>query len=165
MSKPLLARLQDKLPLSMLRIAINLWPPLWGAGIEITKITPDYLYIHVILKLRFFNRNYVGTHFGGSIFTMTDPFMMLMLIKNLGTDYIVWDKAATIDFKKPGLGTISATFQFTEEEIQTIKTTTDQQGKYVFDRPVDVINEAGEVVASVVRTLYVRRKDFVPPQK
>ncbi|MDR3477686.1 MAG: DUF4442 domain-containing protein [Gammaproteobacteria bacterium] len=162
MAKHFLARLQDNLPLSVFRVIINFWPPLLGAGIHITKVTPDYRHVEVELKIRWYNRNYVGTHFGGSIFAMTDPFMMLMLLKNLGQDYIVWDKAASIDFKKPGRGTIKASFTFSADEIQQIKATTDQKGKYVFDRPVDIVDEAGNVIASVIRTLYVRRKDFLP---
>jgi acyl-coenzyme A thioesterase PaaI-like protein len=159
MANHFLARLQDHLPLNIFRLVVNFWPPLLGAGIKITKVTPDYRHIEVELRLRWYNKNYVGTHFGGSIFAMTDPFMMLMLIKNLGNDYIIWDKAASIDFKKPGRSTIKATFTFSEDEINQIKTAADQNGKYVFDRPVDVIDNEGNIIASVIRTLYVRRKD------
>ena len=78
-----------------LRRWINFWPPFLGAGIRIQYIAPDMKSVDVEMKLHFWNANYVGTHFGGSLFAMTDPFYMLMLIANLGSDYIVWDKAAT----------------------------------------------------------------------
>ena len=161
MAMHILARLQDRLSPAWLGRVINLWPPLLGTGIKVTHISADYRHIDVVLKLHFYNTNYVGTHFGGSIFSMTDPFFMLMLLKNLGKDYIVWDKAASIEFKKPGRGTIKAVFTFTEAELQTIKTAADQNEKYIFDKPVDVFNEHGEIVASVIRTLYVKRKDKI----
>ena len=89
-----------KIQLLMIR-AINLWPPILGAGIRV-KWGPGNKAVDVEMKLRFWNRNYVGTHYGGSLYSMTDPFYMLMLMNNLGRDYIVWDKAASIRFRKPG---------------------------------------------------------------
>jgi hypothetical protein len=89
---------------------------------------------------------------------MTDPFYMLMLIKNLGDNYIVWDKAAYIDFKKPGRNTLHASFVFSAEELEDIRKKADENEKYVFDKHVDVFDEQGDVVASIVKTLYVRRK-------
>ena len=83
-----------------LRWIINLWPPNLAAGIRVLRIDPDYRHVVVRLKRYFFNRNYVGTHFGGSLFAMTDPWWMIMMLRNLGSDYIVWDKAAAIDFIK-----------------------------------------------------------------
>ena len=110
MALHLLRHFRDSMPLSVLRLLINSWPPLLGAGIKIKSLSRDYRDIVVNLSLRWYNKNYVGTHFGGSIFAMTDPFYMLMLIKNLGDEYIVWDKAAQIDFKKPGTGVLTAHF-------------------------------------------------------
>ncbi len=154
----LLRKSANKVPAHTLRRVTNLWSPFLGSGIKIVHITPDYRLIRVQMKLRWYNKNYVGTHFGGSMYAMTDPFYMMMLINNLGRDYIVWDKGAKIDFKKPGRGTLSVTFSMTEEEIQAVKEKADSLGKYVFDIPVEVLNEQDEVVASVIKTLYVRKK-------
>jgi acyl-coenzyme A thioesterase PaaI-like protein len=77
----------------LFRFGINLWPPFLFTGIHVTRITPDYRQIDVELRLRPWNRNYVGTHFGGSLFAMTDPFWMLGLLHILGRDYYVWDRA------------------------------------------------------------------------
>lgn len=148
----------NNLPVPLLKLCINLWPPFLGAGIKVKTIAKDYLYIQVAMKLHWYNQNYVGIHFGGSMFAMTDPFYMLMLIKNLGPGYIVLDKGATIDFKKPGRGLITATFNFTTDEINTIRQQADQKEKYIFDRPIDIINQEGVVVATIVKTLYVRKK-------
>lgn len=134
------------------------WPPFIGTGIVVDKISPDFRYVEVSMKLHWYNRNYVGTHFGGSMYAMTDPFYMLILLKNLGRDYIVWDKAGFIEFKKPGRGTLKAVFQFTEQEIQEVRQQADMHGKFIFDKPVDLTDEAGDIVATVVKTLYVRKK-------
>ena len=87
---------------------INLWPPFLGAGIRVTRIAPGWREVDVEMKLRRWNRNYVGTHYGGSLYSMADPFFMLMLIENLGREYIVWDKSASIRFRKPGKGVVRA---------------------------------------------------------
>lgn len=147
-----------KMPLGMKRILINWWPPLLAAGIHIQKISPDFRSIEVILKMHWYNKNYVGTHFGGSIFAMTDPFYMLMLIQNLGEGYIVWDKAARIDFIKPGIGTLHANFNLSEDTLKQVYENTRENQKYIFDLPIDILNDEGTLIASVVRTLYVRPK-------
>jgi hypothetical protein len=95
----------------LFRFGINLWPPFLFTGIHVTRITPDYRQIDVALRLRPWNRNYVGTHFGGSLFAMTDPFWMLGLLHILGRDYYVWDRAGAIDFLKPGRGTVRTSFR------------------------------------------------------
>src|SRR5512142_1908587 len=87
---------------------INFYPPLLGAGIRSTRI--DDLTTCVELKLTAFNRNVVGVHFGGSLYAMCDPWFMLILMRALGPGYIVWDKAASIQFLQPGRGTVTATF-------------------------------------------------------
>src|ERR1041385_6706004 len=100
-----------------LRRFINFYPPYLGAAVRVTHITEDFRRVEVEMPLRFYNRNYVGTHFGGSLYAMCDPFYMLMLMNILGPGYIVWDKAATIRFKRPGSGLVKATFTIPEEKI------------------------------------------------
>lgn len=146
------------------RFFINVWPPFLGAGIKVTQITKDYRFIEVKMKQHWYNTNYVGTHFGGSMYAMTDAFYMLILLKNLGNGYVVWDKAAVIEFKKPGRHTLRAVFTFSEEEIKSIKQKTDELGKFIFDKPVDIIDESNQVVASVIKTLYVRKKNATVSQ-
>src|SRR6516162_457942 len=100
---------------------MNIWPPFLGAGIRVKRLQPDWKEIDVEMKLRRWNSNYVGTHYGGSLYSMADPFYMLMLIENLGRDYIVWDKSATIRFKKPGKGVVSAAFRLSDEQLEEIR--------------------------------------------
>ena len=85
---------------------LRIYPPFLGAGIRIKRMSEDLREIDVEMKLHWWNANYVGTHYGGSLYSMADPFYMLMLLENLGSGYIVWDKAASIRFRKPGKGTV-----------------------------------------------------------
>jgi Domain of unknown function (DUF4442) len=111
------------------------------------------------MKLRYWNANYVGTHFGGSLFAMTDPFYMLMLMANLGGDYIVWDKAASIRYRKPGKGKVRAEFRLTDAQLDDIRDKLKTLPKYEPVLQVQVKDEAGDVVAEVEKVLHVRKKD------
>ena len=145
--KPLLFRL------------INFWPPYLGAGIRVTRISDDLRTFEVRMKLRFYNRNYVGTHFGGSLYSMCDPFFMLILTEALGREYVVWDKAATIRFVKPGRGTVRAAFHIPEEEIEAVRRAADEHGKTEPTFTAEVIDEEGDVVAEVEKRVYVRKRE------
>ncbi len=138
---------------------MNFYPPYFGAGVRIAEMSDDFRYIRVEMPLRFYNRNYVGTHFGGSLYSMCDPFYMLMLMKNLGRDFIVWDRAASIEFKKPGEGTVTAEFALTKKQIEEVRQKAERQYKVEPTFEVDVVDEQGDIVASVEKVLYVRRKD------
>jgi Domain of unknown function (DUF4442) len=144
-----------KLQRFMLR-AINIWPPLLGAGIRV-QWRSDRM-VDVEMKLRPWNRNYVGTHYGGSLYSMTDPFYMLMLMENLGRDYIVWDKAASIRFRKPGKGRVKAEFRLSDAQLDEIRDKLKTQEKYEPTFLVEVKDEAGDVVAEVQKILHVRKK-------
>jgi hypothetical protein len=148
-----------------LRRLVNLWPPFMGAGIRIQHIAPDMRSVDVEMKLRWWNANYVGTHFGGSLFAMTDPFYMLMLMANLGRDYIVWDKAASIRYRKPKKGTVRAEFRLTEAQLSDIREKLDRLPKYEPMFSVEVKDGQGTVIAEVEKLLHVRKKQDVPPRE
>ena len=137
----------------------NLYPPFLGAGIRVRRIAEDFLSIDVEMPLHFWNRNYVGTHFGGSLYAMCDPFFMIILIENLGPGYVVWDKAATIRFKKPGKGLMKANFHISAERIAEIRAQADTQGKTEPSFTVFVTDAEGNVIAEVDKLLYVRKKE------
>ena len=139
--------------------AMNFYPPYFGAGVRIAEADDDFRYIRVEMPLRFYNRNYVGTHFGGSLYSMCDPFYMLMLIKNLGSDYIVWDRSASIEFQKPGTGTVRAEFELTEERIDEIRQLADKEDKIEPTFHINILDEQDDVVATVEKVVYVRLKD------
>lgn len=138
----------------------SLWLPFLAAGIRIDRISHDFRQIDVSMRLSLRNANYVGTHFGGSLYAMTDPFFMAMFIHNLGDEYIVWDKAASIDFKKPGTGTVRAHFRISQNDIDLVlaEISTNEKGKTLWQKTVSVVNERGEVVATVDKVVYIRKK-------
>jgi len=135
---------------------INFYPPLLGAGIRFRTI--DELTIHVEMKLTALNRNIVGVHFGGSLYAMCDPWFMLIMMRALGPDYIVWDKAASIKFVSPGRGTVKAVFQITQERVNEIRAAAARGEKIEPAFLVDVLGEQGQVIAHVEKLLYVRKK-------
>lgn len=141
-----------------MRLVMNFWPPFLGAGIRVTRLQPDWRAIDVEMKLRFWNANFVGTHYGGSLYSMADPFYMLMLIENLGRDYIVWDKSASIRFRKPGKGKMLASFRLSEEQIEAIRQQLQTEEKVEPTFLVEIRDEAGELVAEVQKLLHVRKK-------
>jgi hypothetical protein len=124
-------------------------------------MSADRLTVDVEMRLRWWNRNYVGTQFGGSLYAMCDPFFMLILMENLGRDYIVWDKGARIAFKKPGRGTVRARFQLTNEQIESIREKLKTEYKVEPEFQAQVVDDDGVVIAEVSKLLYVRRKDAV----
>jgi acyl-coenzyme A thioesterase PaaI-like protein len=140
------------------KFLLNLYPPYWGTGITVESVSRDFREVSVQMKMRFYNRNYVKTHFGGSLYAMTDPFFMLMLIHILGKEFVVWDKSAHIDFIKPSQGTVTARFLIEEEQIEDIIKNTSNGQKYLPEFSVDIEDEAGEKVARVVKTLYIRKR-------
>lgn len=143
---------------SRLRRLMNWWPPYLFAGIHVRRISDDLRYVEVELRQRWYNRNYVGTHFGGSLFAMADPFWMLMLLHNLGPDYLVWDQSATIDFVRPGRGTVTARFELSGEAVQAILAGAADGQKHLQWFENEIRDAAGEVVARVRKQVYVRRK-------
>ena len=142
-----------------IRRLLNWWPPFRAAGIRVREIAPDFRSATVELRMRLLNRNYVGTHFGGSLFAMTDPFFMIMMMQNLGPDYVVWDKAGTVRFLKPARGTVTARFHLPEEHVAEARSRTAAGEKHEPRFRVDIVDEAGVVVADVEKTLYIRRKN------
>jgi|ERR1700730_5462247 hypothetical protein len=142
-----------------LRRWINLWPPFLGAGIRIKHIAPDMKSIDVEMKLRWWNANYVGTHFGGSLFAMTDAFYMLMVMANLGRGYVVWDKAANIRYRKPGRGTVRAEFRVSDAQLDDIREKLKTLPTYEPVFSMEVKDLHGTVIAEVEKLLHVRREN------
>jgi acyl-coenzyme A thioesterase PaaI-like protein len=142
---------------------MNFWPPFAGAGIRVRAMSRDWRYVRVELRACAMNRNYFGTHFGGSLFAMTDPFYTIMLSNLLGRDYLVWDQAAEIEYVTPGRGTVQAEFRVEAAQVAELRRQA-QDGQPV--RPeflVRVTDEAGAEIAHVRKRLYVRLKRPLRP--
>jgi acyl-coenzyme A thioesterase PaaI-like protein len=142
---------------------MNLWPPFLGAGIHVRSISADWSEAVVELRARLFNRNYVGTHFGGSLFAMTDPFFALLLMHRLGERYLVWDQAARINFVAPGRGTVSARFTVPEQRVAAIRARAESGEKVLPEFEVEIRDRQDNLVAAVHKTLYVRLKPRYRP--
>ena len=140
------------------RRALNWYPPLRFAGVRVLEIADDWRRARVVLRRRWYNRNYVGTHFGGSLFAMTDPFWMIMTLRCLGDDYIVWDKAAEIEFVAPGREDVYAEFHVDDAMLDEIRAATATGEKYLRWCETVVATRTGEVIERVRKQLYVRRK-------
>ena len=147
----------DALRTRLYRLGFNLFPAYRGTGARVTYIDPNWREIRIKLPLSWRTRNYVGTIFGGSMYAAVDPFYMMMLLKTLGDEYVVWDKSAEIRFTKPGRDTLYATFTLSEAELDAIRTELDRPGTESIDRhyTVDLVDSTGEVHATVRKTLYV----------
>jgi len=141
-----------------MRRLFNWWPPFRAAGIRVREIAPDFRSATVELRMRLLNRNYVGTHFGGSLFAMTDPFFMILMMKNLGPEYVVWDKQGTVRFLKPARGTVTARFHLPEERIAEARAATASGAKFEPVFRVDIVDAEGVTVADVEKTLHIRKR-------
>lgn len=141
----------------VLKTVLNCWPPFLGAGIRAVKLSKDFRYAKIAMPLQWYNRNYVGTHFGGSLYSMTDPWYMLLLLNVLGNEFVVWDKGASIRYKAPGKGRVTAEFVLPDELIESLRQLEPDE-KRIFDLPVQVKDTAGNVIVEVTKTMYVKRK-------
>ncbi len=141
-----------------LRFFLNLWPPFLGAGVHITRFASDYREVVVELRPHWYNRNLFGDHFGGSLYSMTDPFFAIMLIYLLGTDYRVTHAGGSIDYLAPARGTVRARFVLNEKQIAAVRVATEGGEKHLPQFSTDIIDSTGKVVARATHTIYVRKK-------
>jgi acyl-coenzyme A thioesterase PaaI-like protein len=137
---------------------LNRWSPFQGSGIRIRRISPDFLEVDVEMVHCQWNTNRTETHFGGSLFAMTDGMYTMILMESLGPDYVVWDKSAAIRFRRPAKGTVRAEFRLNDEQIEEVRRAADTQAKVEPTWKVEVKDDSGEVVSVVERTMYVKRK-------
>ncbi len=141
-----------------IKLLINSYAPYLGAGVRVTEADMYAGRVRVEMPLTRVNRNYVGVHFGGSLYAMVDPFFMLILINQLGPDYIVWDKAASIDFIAPGRGRVHTIMQVSQEEVRLIRELASSGEPIYRTYPVEILAEDGKLIAKVEKVLYIRKK-------
>ena len=141
----------------LLKRLLNLYPPYLGAGVKVTHIREDWKELHVSMARRWYNRNAVGTHFGGSLYSMVDPHLMLLLMQLLGDAYRVWDKSARIEFIKASKSRVKAVISISDEVLEAIKRQTKDGDKYFADFMVELMDEEGNLVARVDKTIYIRK--------
>jgi len=137
---------------------INFYPPYIGAGIKVKHISDDFTTIDVRMKMHWWNKNLFGTHFGGSLSSMTDPFFVFILMMNLGKGYIIWDKSSKINFRRPGKGTVTCRFFLSKEKIEEIKTQVEAKGKADIPLKVEILDKTNQLVADVEKVIYIKQR-------
>jgi acyl-coenzyme A thioesterase PaaI-like protein len=138
---------------------MRFYPPYLGAGISVVHVAKDLSVLEVEMRLSPWNRNFVRTQFGGSLYSMCDPFFMLMIMMQLGDEYVVWDKSATIEFLKPGRGRVRARFEVPPALLAQLKRETDAAGKINPKLEATIFDEERQPIARVTKILSIRRKD------
>ena len=141
-----------------LRRVLNIWPPFFFSGIRVREFADDWRHARVELREHWYNRNFVGTHFGGSLFAMTDPFWMIMTLQALGDGYIVWDQAGEIEFMKPGRGVVAAEFRLDDAVLDGIRAATVNGDKHLHWFETEIRDRDHDVVARLRKRVYIRRK-------
>ncbi|MDQ4123549.1 MAG: DUF4442 domain-containing protein [Acidobacteriota bacterium] len=141
------------------RLSFNFFPAYFGTGAWISYIADDFHELHLEIPLSWRTRSYVGTIFGGSMFASVDPILMVLFIRILGSNYIVWDKAATIRFKRPGKETLFAKFLISAAEIAEIKAELEMRKSLDRVYRIELTNRAGKVHAIIEKTIYFAKKD------
>ena len=136
---------------------INLYPPYLGAGVKVEYISQDWRELRVSMTMRCYNRNAVGTHFGGSLYSMVDPHLMLLLMRLLGKDYRVWDRSATIDFVKASKKKVTSVIRIADEELASIRRHTANGDKHLARFFLEIRDADAELVARVEKVVYVRK--------
>lgn len=141
-----------------LRRVLRWWPPFLFSGIRVLEVADDWSSARVELRRRWYSANYVGTHFGGSLFAMADPFWMILVMETLGRDYVVWDKAAEIEFVKAVREPVTVEFQVDPAAIAELRAATADGARVLRWFETEIRTAAGETVARVRKQLHVRRK-------
>ena len=154
--------LLSKLSPNIVAFLLGLWPPFWFTGIRFMRIAPDYRHILVQMKLRFYNKNIIGIQYGGNLFSMSDPCYMMMLMANMGRDYHSIDKSASIDFIKLGTTSVFANCVLTQDDIDDIIEHTAGGEKYLKHFSINVVDSNNELIATVNRVVYIRKKNISP---
>ncbi len=137
------------------------WSPMYKrTTAKVIEVSDDLHFVKIKIPLSWKNRNYVGTIFGGSMLSATDPIYMIQLLNILGEAYVVWDKSATINYRRPAKEAVFCEFVFSEEEIKTIKKDVDQNGEIDIIKTPNIVTEDGTLVAELNKTIYVAYKTF-----
>lgn len=137
------------------------WSPMYRRSTgKLMTVSEDLMYVKIKIPLSIKNRNYVGTIFGGSLLSATDPIYMIQLMNILGEDYVVWDKNAAINFKRPAKETVFTEFIFSEEDINLIKNKVSEYGEFNLVKTPNIVDKNGIIIAELSKTIYVADKGF-----
>lgn len=145
---------------TLFKVGFN-WSPMYSrtTGL-VSTVSKDLRNVEVVIPLSWRNANYVGSVFGGSMLSATDPILMIQLLNILGNEFVVWDKAVEMRFRRPARGTLIAKFDWSEKEIDEIKEQVREQGEIEWKKGVELRSEKeGLVCAESTKTLYIATKE------
>ena len=146
---------------TLFKYGFNLSPMYRRSTARIISVSPDLKLIQIKLPISYKNRNYVNSIFGGSLFSAVDPILMVQLINIIGPDYVVWDKAAHIRFKRPAKEDVYASFDYTTAELETIKSRVAVENEIEIVKTTQLQNKAGtKLFCEVDKTIYIAEKKF-----
>lgn len=137
---------------------MNLYPPFIGAGIRVKEVNEDRTRFVVQLRRKWFNRNINGTHFGGSLYAMSDPFYVFACYTTFGDDYIYWDKSASIKYIRPGKGQVTGIFEIPPTKLAAMKKEVDRVGKMTYTFTTLLTHDDGSPVAEITKEIYIKKK-------
>ena len=140
-------------------MGLNLIPCYRRTGARIDRIDHERREVIVKLPLNWKTRGFFGTMFGGSMYGAVDPVYMVMLNKLLGPEFVVWDKAASIRFRRPGRTALYARFTLAEDELDGIRAELERSASVERTYQVELKDEEGEVYASIEKTLHIKRRE------
>lgn len=155
-----LARLSPSWRARMVRLGFNFHPAFRGTGGRVVHVAKDLRHIRIRLALNWKTRNIVGSLYGGSLFAITDGAHPMMLMAALGDNYIVWDKAASIRYRKPGYTTLYGDFVLRKEEIAEIRAALLDVPELERTFLVELKDDQGTVHTIVERTVYIAEKNY-----
>ena len=147
-------------PDQIFKFGFNISPMYRRSVGRVKFVSKDLRSVRVEIPINYKNRNYAGSIFGGSLFAATDPIYMIQLIQILGNDYVVWDKSAFIDYKKPARSRAYALFEFSTSEIEHIKEVTAKEGRYDIIKHLDITSAKGDVFAKLEKTIFISTKAY-----
>jgi|SRR6185437_5916809 len=150
----------ENLETKIRRILVNFFPCYRRGGGRIIFCSSDMQEIHVKVSLNWQTRNYVGSVFGGALYSAIDPIYMLQLLWILGKEYVIWDKSASMKFIRPVKSTVYAKFEINNELIDTIKTEVANNGRYIIDLPVTLQGKDGTVYFTASKQIYIASKEY-----
>ncbi|MEW8030135.1 MAG: DUF4442 domain-containing protein [Candidatus Thiodiazotropha sp.] len=143
----------------LFKYGFNFSPMYRRSTAKITYVSKDLLNVKIKLPISYKNKNYIGSIFGGSLFSSVDPIPMVQLINLLEHKYIIWDKSAQIIFNIPARDDLYAEFTFNEEELNQIREQVEKDNETVIVKTTCLTNkDQTKVFCEVRKTIYISKK-------
>ncbi len=149
----------------LMKLLFNLSPMYRRTGGRIITVSNDLRFVRIKLPLNYKTRNYVGTLYGGHMYSCVDGIYMVQLINLLGSEYVVWDKSATIAFRRPGKTTLFADFRITNQFLEHVICEITDKLERDFKLQVDLKDQEGQIYAEIEKVIYIAKKEFYEKKK